>query len=401
MTKESRTNLLVLVATVVATLFGLEFALRAVAPQPVYSALKSAVPDFFTASTFNTFTMRRNYVGTERSQEFPDKSVTVTTNSLGYRSPEINPVQKEKKRILILGDSYTFGAYVENSETYSAVLQKLLAEHGYDYEVINAGYANGFEADEQYCWLINEGLSLQPDVVIYGMFLGNDIMGIDKSSWVAVDQFELPNRIKSEKLYVDAEGIIRNKEADYKTVASDLIYRVPIARESHSLVLFGRVLTKITSVVASGTFSGYRFDDYPHIINLKGRANQPRRAEFEQKQLQLIKIVQGMQARAAASNAKFLTLMLPFNFMVEPDVFVPKLFGVATDQVEFNDYYGKLAAQLNSMKISNLNIFSEMKSNSQSKYFPRNGEVHFNPQGHAFTAAKLYEFLTSRDLIQR
>jgi hypothetical protein len=65
------------------------------------------------------------------------------------------------------------------------------------------------------------------------------------------------------------------------------------------------------------------------------------------------------------------------------------------------DYYAGLATQLDAMKINNFNLFNEMKLNPQSRYFPRNGEVHFNPQGHLFTATKLYEFLTSRDLIQR
>src|SRR5262249_61006644 len=133
----------------------------------------------------------------------------------------------------------------------------------------------------------------------------------------------------------------------------------------------------------------------------------PLRARFEEKQGEFIKLVRGMRAREAAAKAQFLVLMLPINFMVEPDVFVPLLSKkyegeeITSDQVEFNDYYSHLAAQLSEMKINYLNILNEMKLNPQAKYFPRNGEVHFNPQGHKFTAEKLYDFLASRALIQR
>src|SRR3989338_8286393 len=57
---------------------------------------------------------------------------TVTTNSLGFRSPEPDSA---KPMIALVGDSITFGYGVADDETLAANLQKLLP--GYDIQ--NAG----------------------------------------------------------------------------------------------------------------------------------------------------------------------------------------------------------------------------------------------------------------------
>src|SRR5262249_29641892 len=143
-------------------------------------------------------------------------------------------------------------------------------------------------------------------VVIYGLFLGNDIIGIDKDSWVEVDEFELPIRIKSKTLFVDEEeGILRNKKKDFMTVGTEWYYRVPIARESHTFVLFARALSNIMSNVFKPKIDS-QIDNYPYPINRAGRADSRLRAELGQKQVEFVKIVRGFDPRAAASTPQFL-----------------------------------------------------------------------------------------------
>lgn len=57
---------------------------------------------------------------------------TVTTNSLGFRSQELDP---KKPLIAVLGDSITFGYGVEDAETVPARLQHLLPH----YNILNTG----------------------------------------------------------------------------------------------------------------------------------------------------------------------------------------------------------------------------------------------------------------------
>ncbi|MFN8315846.1 MAG: SGNH/GDSL hydrolase family protein [Chitinophagales bacterium] len=89
---------------------------------------------------------------------------TVTTNARGERATDTLPYFKtKKKRIVFLGDSYTFGECVNNNETFAYVTDSLLE----DYEVVNLGI-HGYGTDQQYLKLINEGLKYKPDIVILG-----------------------------------------------------------------------------------------------------------------------------------------------------------------------------------------------------------------------------------------
>jgi len=90
---------------------------------------------------------------------------TLSTNSKGFRGKKDFPYSKnkEKLRILILGDSFTFGDEVSDDETYSYYLQEMLPHT----EVINMG-VHGYGHDQMLILLKEEGVKYQPDIVILG-----------------------------------------------------------------------------------------------------------------------------------------------------------------------------------------------------------------------------------------
>jgi len=96
-------------------------------------------------------------------------------NNLGFRGTE-QPIQKLPNtfRILVLGDSLTFGQGVEESEIYTSVLKKaLVAKLGPAIEVINTGVMGYSAADEMN--LLNQiGELLKPDLILIG-FYENDV----------------------------------------------------------------------------------------------------------------------------------------------------------------------------------------------------------------------------------
>ena len=79
-------------------------------------------------------------------------------NGYGLRNAEIG--DKDKKRILLIGDSIVYGLGVERDKTFAALLNKSL-----DYEVINAG-VGGWNTENESLWLMHEGVFLEPDLVI-------------------------------------------------------------------------------------------------------------------------------------------------------------------------------------------------------------------------------------------
>jgi len=95
----------------------------------------------------------------------------LNTNSKGLRGKKDFPYTKNKQtlRILILGDSFTFGDEVSDDETYSYYLQEMLPHT----EIINMG-VHGYGHDQMLILLKEEGVKYEPDIVILG-FLGLDM----------------------------------------------------------------------------------------------------------------------------------------------------------------------------------------------------------------------------------
>lgn len=111
-----------------------------------------------------------NAEGTVTEHYSPDFSIEVRINSRGERGPEI-PFERVpgQHRILALGDSFTFGAGVEEGDTFAARLAAPMPAN----EVINAGVI-GYSIDQEYLYLREFGLKYRPDEVVLGCFVGND-----------------------------------------------------------------------------------------------------------------------------------------------------------------------------------------------------------------------------------
>jgi hypothetical protein len=97
----------------------------------------------------------------------PEASFTYSNNSLGFRGgTEYGP--KTKPRVLLLGDSITYGLGVNDDQTFAFLLQQQIPQ----YEFINAGNPNtGTDYALKFYQL--RGRSLQPDVVVLS-FVEND-----------------------------------------------------------------------------------------------------------------------------------------------------------------------------------------------------------------------------------
>ena len=101
----------------------------------------------------------------------------LSINSKGLRCREIAYRKPAGvKRILVLGDSYTWGYGVANDEVFTSVLENRIQQENQDYEVVNAG-VSGWGTDQQYLFLVNEGFKYSPDIVVVAHFI-NDLKEI-------------------------------------------------------------------------------------------------------------------------------------------------------------------------------------------------------------------------------
>lgn len=97
-----------------------------------------------------------------------DFSVEVVHNSQGMRDSEYSMERTEKKRMLVLGDSFGWGFGVEHHERFSEIL-----EHAHpNWEIMNAS-VSGYGTDQQFLFLKERGIAFKPDVVLL-LFHPND-----------------------------------------------------------------------------------------------------------------------------------------------------------------------------------------------------------------------------------
>jgi hypothetical protein len=99
----------------------------------------------------------------------PNMPYRVVTNSQGLRMGYDLIFPKKKQRILILGDSYTFGPYVPNSQTYPELINKMCP----DKEVVNAGVA-GYTIIDEVMLFVERAKYVEPDITILQV-LDNDL----------------------------------------------------------------------------------------------------------------------------------------------------------------------------------------------------------------------------------
>lgn len=147
----------------------------------------------------------------------PELAYRVHVNALGLRGPEIERTPPPgRTRILVVGDSQTFGYYLEESETWPAQLEASLRRNGRDIEVVNGG-CGGWSIDSETLFTLERALALEPDHVIIGFF-ANDITDLQRD----------------EPLYVSQQRALRGAQAKltelvYTSATYELYLRAQVA----------------------------------------------------------------------------------------------------------------------------------------------------------------------------
>jgi lysophospholipase L1-like esterase len=113
-----------------------------------------------------------NVRATIRGHRVSGRDVVIETNSLGLRHPEFEPKEADEFRVLVLGDSITFGDYLPFDETYPAQLARRLAGRSERIVVINAGLPGASTSDELYHYLEVRD-AVDPDLVLLAMYLND------------------------------------------------------------------------------------------------------------------------------------------------------------------------------------------------------------------------------------
>jgi hypothetical protein len=133
-----------------------EGLVRVFSPQTLVSDVIVGDPDV-------DYRLRPNATGHMSSPEY---SADIRVNSNGFRGAPILRANRRPVRVLVLGDSFTFGHGLAEEDTLPVVVEQELerASPG-TYEVINGG-VYGYSTGDQLNLLKKFGLSVEPDIVV-------------------------------------------------------------------------------------------------------------------------------------------------------------------------------------------------------------------------------------------
>jgi len=319
-------------------------------------------------------------------------NVSAYLNNLGYRGKEFSiPKPPDNLRVLIIGDSMTFGWGVADSETYPYLIENILKEKGVNnVEVINAGYKGGLSPDSFYVYLKNEGLKLSPDIIILGFFVGNDITDLSGNIWEKTDNNGLPEKVASCCHAVDGH-ILRNKYITFK-------YRYPILRESHLFISLVDILQQKFHLFPEQTAFSFRGETMmfctlnPDCIHL-----------FSIEEEKTLRLIREMNNLAKNKGSKFLVAMLPVDL---------QLYSQAKDKyARYNITWGpkpgeeaflqkRLADYFDQNDIKYLDLYQYFDQNRDRGYpfFPI--DAHFNKIGTQLAAESISQYLLENKLVK-
>ena len=203
-------------------------------------------------------------------------------NSRGYREYEFSENKNpDMKRIIIMGNSCTFGWKVNLEQTYAKTLEKLLNQNlpQPEFEVINAGMT-GYSTYQGLRLLKKEILSYHPDIIIFS-YGWNDMCPSQREDkeqefppqWI----LDLDNYLSFSKFYsfLKFEIMTLLKPKKQAPEEKKLVYRVSIKDYLNNLKEMARVaqdsgikvIFLSTPVASARIFLGPGKTSKPHIAN--------------------------------------------------------------------------------------------------------------------------------------
>jgi lysophospholipase L1-like esterase len=369
-------NLIVLLVSLVIAAIVAEVVLARLFPQPTMDRILADAPRIFSESDLLPYDLAPGSEDTHVTREF---ETPIRINSLGYRDDEFDVAKGGRFRILVIGDSFTFGYGCTGDEAYPNVMEARLNGAGGRFEVINAGFAACNYPDTYYLYLKERGLALDPDLIIVGLFAGNDLDHdlAHEHAWPRVDDAGLPLRIENTLFRVD--------EGYWVSRTRVLRYRLPVVRNSHLAQLLVSALKRTRRGGAPMLFNRWIY-----------------RREYADRTLQVVEKVENLLAATAGlaeeRGIPIVFVIIPAREQVYPERYdfsrYPFMDGHDLDKPQrilkrFLDDRGLVSFDL-------LPTFREASGDASLYY---DVDQHWNGRGHALAGRAIADSLAARGVV--
>jgi len=332
-------------------------------------------------------------------QTSPDFETSATTNSLGLRaSTEYGPKPPGTTRILMLGDSFTFGVGVNDEETFCALLQRALnagRDDGTTVEVVNAGIGS-YSPILHYLALRDLYLPLQPDAVVLWFDFGDMQNDFFYEHNLRYDQHG--RLVACHPFYVDGRhdwfAELREQSALLKYFHNKFIRTYQKIR----LLGLGEYLNaklkgqSAKAAIATLTSKGRRVEEpirYDQLFMIRNREDLPEITAHWQRSARYLLMIRDL---LGAQRIPFVLAAYPYGIHVGPDQwgqgrtafgFEP---GRTYDDPFAFDLLEEFAAQHG---IPFLNTYEAFRVAGREERLFHDWDGHFTPAGHRLIASML------------
>lgn len=356
-------------AAVMAVQFGIfEMALR------VWGSSEAA-PAFqglFTPDPDTGFRLKPGARMRFRTAEFDTE---IAINNAGVRDDEdLGPKAPTERRIVILGDSIVLSVQVPHRLTFGEVLERHLNSRRspYRYRVINAG-VQGFGPVQEWLFFKKVASTLQPDVVIATVFVGND----------------------AEEAFATRVALDRSRRPAMETLRESMT--TPLRRlVRRSMVL--QVL-RLRAVAATERLRPNLAPPEPPLQSYAARP-APRIHEG----IGITRdCVRQIADHAGTLGARTAVLLMPARFQIDDGDYGRLRSAVAQAGGELvrDAASRRFDAALAELGLPRLDVLPALRQAlpGPDLFFQRN--VHLTPRGHEVVAAALDRFLEQHGLVER
>ncbi len=296
---------------------------------------------------------------------------TFRTNSRGLRDKEYTLNKPEGiKRIVVIGDSFTWGLGVNDDEIYTERLESMLPNT----EVINLGVV-GYNTVQETIYFQREGIKYDPDILII-QFYSNDIL-----------RYRRKSRPKSHIAETDNISIIEK-------ISKHLFYKSALYRFIRDRVYTNNTLVKILKYIRKEPLSGIEDINYELRLALR-ETPEIIKVSWEETASEILNIKQ----YATGMGIRVIVAVVPTAISFHEKRFKHAISYSIYDATDFdlNKPYRILrefAAENNIEIIIPFDIFKQASRNVKSLYHKRDG--HFNAEGHNLFAQAIADYLSSK-----
>ena len=320
-------------------------------------------------------------------------------NSRGFLSPEYTEQKAEGTyRVVAIGDSFTFKAGgVPFAAQWTTLLQQRLEQRmGRKVEMINLGMAGVGPRFEHRMWQL-EGRRLAPDLVVLGLFVGNDFTDEDGAQLAGISASQSTSFDSVLRLSYTIR-LVRNlwllKHAELESTALREQHLAPQADASSERhggyedpgypAVFPNRLPPFTEEAYSNMLGW--------LMSLNLRSN---RAGFERSFDSVAQVLRELAAEVQAAGSHLVVVVMPSEFQVDTDVRDQVLARGKTrvEDYDFDEAQRELAAFFVREGIDFVDLLPAFRERGASIRLYRLRDTHWNLTGNALAAEQIAEHL--------